>query len=213
MIDDIITRRLTELEEESERIKKPGDERNSYYVGIGDFRKWTTSVLNLLQRAFGEDSVHFQSFNKQAQDIQGYTREFEVLLGIFQAAKEDYEKGYLFHIRLLIKAEVLGDALDQATELLASGHKDAAAIASRVALEIALKGLCVREGVPPQQSLHLMNVELARKGMYNQLKRDQITGWARLGNRAAHGEWNEYNTGDVDNLIQEVRRFVTDYLS
>ena len=40
------------------------------------------------------------------------------------AAKEDYEGGYLFNIRGLIRREVFDDVLEQALDPLHAGYKD-----------------------------------------------------------------------------------------
>jgi hypothetical protein len=46
---------------------------------------------------------------------------FLKLRAIFEAAKEDYEGGYLNSLRLLVQSEVFDSELEQASELLASG--------------------------------------------------------------------------------------------
>ena len=57
-----------------------------------------------------------------------------------------------------------------------------------------------------------MNTELCKAGKYNMAKQKQITAWADLRNKAAHGEWSEYNQEDVSDFINGVERFVADVL-
>jgi hypothetical protein len=57
-----------------------------------------------------------------------------------------------------------------------------------------------------------MNVELCKAGIYNMAKQKQITAWAELRNKAAHGEWSEYDSNDVKDFYEGVHRFIADYL-
>lgn len=57
-----------------------------------------------------------------------------------------------------------------------------------------------------------MNVELCKARAYNIAKQKQITAWADLRNKAAHGEWNAYTEPDVRDLLAGVKRFIADYL-
>lgn len=148
-IDDLIKKRLEELEQKAEAISAnkvfafEGEDGVRYFkVNAPDSRAWATSVMNLLQRVFGEDSPHYKNFSQHYQHFHGYEENFENCRAIFRAAKEDYEGGYLFNTRGLIQAEVFSDFLEQATELLQAGHKDPACVVAGVALETTLKELC-----------------------------------------------------------------------
>jgi hypothetical protein len=217
-MDKLIRQRFTELEEKAAAIAAArqfrfrGEGGVEYYnINSASFKEWGTSVLNLLQRAFGESSVHYQNFYEDFKAFREWESEFEDCRGVFQAAKEDYEGGYLFSIRALVKAEVLDDALEQATQLLHAGYKDPACVLAGVALEITLKEMCTRENIT-HGKLDRMNVELCKAGTYNMAKQKQITAWADLRNKAAHGEWTVYSGADVDDFIKGVNRFIADYL-
>lgn len=58
-----------------------------------------------------------------------------------------------------------------------------------------------------------MNVELAKIGIYNQFIKDKVSSIGKLRNHAAHGEWNEFEKKDVEDMIRDVRRFMEDYFS
>lgn len=133
-LDELIKRRFTELEEQaitviasSESITHLNEDRGeSFEVTViphSAFVGWATSVLSLLQHALGEDSIHYKHFANHFRLFKGSESDFESCRAIFRAAKADYEGGYLFNVRALIKAEVLGDALDQAADLLNAGYK------------------------------------------------------------------------------------------
>lgn len=190
--DKLIEQRFSELVKKAEAVastRRGNDSRSG--INHEKFHEWATGVLSLLQSVFGESRPHYQNFFKLYSSFLGYFSDFEQCRGVFQAAKEDYESGYLFSVRALIKAENSIDILDQASEMLKAGYKDPACVLAGVALEIALKELCIRHGIS-QQKIDAMNAELCKKAVYNMGMQKQITAWAHWRNKAAHGEWHEY---------------------
>ena len=215
-LDPIIIRRFKELSAKAEAILAAkvvdfvNNEGRQYFKVPSDmYKEWATNVLNLLHRTFGESSVHYKNLAEHYEKFEGWLTNFNDSYGIFRAAREDYEGGYLFNIRTLAKAEVLSDAIDQAKELLASGYKDPACILARVALESALKDLASRHGVG-EGKLDRMNADLTKAGAYNMAKQKQITAWAEIGNKAAHGEWSHYTTQDAAAMVAGVESLVAD---
>src|SRR5436190_13271198 len=121
--------------------------KTHFKVDRAEVLTWGTSVVNLLQRVLGEDSVHFKKFHAHFENFDRWESQFSDYRAIFRAAKEDYEGGYLFKVRSLIQAEVFDDALEQAAELLRAGYKDPACVVVGVTLETTLKELCTRNGI------------------------------------------------------------------
>ena len=218
-LDSLIQKRFAELEDNAKTISESREKdfvsnkgEIHYKVASPVFRGWVVKVLSLLQRIFGEDSVHHQQFQENSKKIHRVTKDtFEICLSIFQASKDDYEGGYLFNVRALVKAEVLDDALEQAEKILNAGYKDPACVVVGVALEITIKEMCTRNGIP-HKKLDGMNVELCKAGIYNMAKQKQITAWADLRNDGAHGNWAEYNIADVKDFLNGVQRFIADFL-
>jgi hypothetical protein len=166
-----------------------------------------------LQRAFGESTVHYKVFHEQYVKHSDpiYESYFMELAAILAAAKEDYSGGYLFNLKSLVKAEVLDDATEQAHELLTAGYKDPACVVCGISLEVAIKEMASRQGITLAK-LEKMNADLCKAGVYNMAKQKQITAWADLRNKAAHGEWNAYNAADVQEMLDGIKRFIADYL-
>jgi hypothetical protein len=133
------------------------------------------------------------------------------LKSIFSAAKEDFFSGYLSSVKVLVQAEVFDSELEQASELLSSGYCTAAAVIAGVVLETALRDLCDRNGIP-HGKLDKMNADLAKASAYNMLNQKRITALADIRNNAAHGKTSQFTDQDVDNMIKDVRRFLSDYL-
>jgi len=193
-LDPIVVRRFTELEAKAEAVSAAKEfdfsslEGKQYFkVPTAEYKEWATNALNLLSRTFGEQSVHYKHLSEHYSGFKGWHSDFKDSFGIFKAAREDFEGGYLFNIRTLAKAEVLADAISQAKDLLKSNYKDPAAILARVALESAIKDLAARHGVPDGK-LDKMNADLSKAGAYNMAKQKLITAWSEIGNKAAHGD-------------------------
>jgi hypothetical protein len=216
--DKLVLQRFDELEQKATTIKEKrvfdfqSNEGVKYFnIDSASFRGWATSVLNILQRVFGEESVHYRNFDELYRDIHYSEIYFEECRAICRAAREDYEGGYLFKIRGLIQAEVFDNVLDQATELLGGGYKDPACVVAGVALETTLKELCARNGIA-QSKLDRMNADLAKAGVYNVGMQKQITAWADRRNKAAHGDWSAYSSDDVGDMIRGVTRLIAESL-
>ncbi len=106
--------------------------------------------------------------------------------------------------------------------LLSEGHKDAAAVMCGSELEKHLRKLCVSNGIdvflpvgsvgePQPKRAARLNAELASINVYGKLDQKNITSWLDLRNKAAHGDYHEYNADQVSLMIQGVREFVTRY--
>ena len=105
----LVSQRFQELAAKADRISTAKtldftarDTGTRYYkINRAHFSGWATSVLNLLQRVFGEDSIHFQHFSETAAHVRDSESKFRNGLAIFNAAREDYEGGYLFNVQSL----------------------------------------------------------------------------------------------------------------
>lgn len=220
-LDELIKKRFAELEEQAKVVIGLTEsetyfngDRGAYdvtFIQQSAFVGWATSVLSLLQHALGENSIHYKHFTEYVKRFNGSESDFEACQAIFNAAKADYEGGYLFSVRALIKAEILGDALEQAEDLLNAGYKNPACIVIGIALETTLKEMCSRSGIQ-HSKLDRMNSDLSKAGIYNLAKQKQITAWADLRNKAAHGDWNAYSETDVRAFLNGVKQFIEDFL-
>jgi hypothetical protein len=183
------------------------------------FRGWRLNASNLLMQVCGKESRHYKEF-ESIERTMGFKTIDEFVRGlraVFVATKDDYEGGYLRSIRSFVRAELFDDELEQATELLASGYTAAAAVVARVVLETTLRTLCgdcspvieVRKPDGKWVKLEKLNADLAKAGVYDTLVQKQVTWLAGVGNDAAHG--NPVKDADVEDMIAQVRRFVTEH--
>ena len=100
-----------------------------------------------------------------------------------------------------------------AKQLLESGYKDAAAVICGSTLESHLRELCKKFGIATEvngrpKKADKMNSELAKATAYSALDHKSVTAWLGLRNKAAHGEYGEYDENQVDVLISGVEHFV-----
>jgi len=175
---------------------------------------WAVKARTLISSACGKESEHYASF-VGAEAVNSYEdspARLKHMGAVFFAAREDFEGGYLNSIRNLVQAELAGNEIDQATELLKSGYFAAAAVVAGVVLETTLRSLSEKRGLPVG-SMDRMNADLAKAGEYNVLVQKRLTPLAAVRNSAAHGKLAEYTNDDVKNLISEVERFVAERLS
>lgn len=217
-MNKLVIQRFAELAEKANAILASKtynfqDEKGVPYYKINSpaVTSWGTSVLNLLHRSFGEDSIHFKQFQGRFQSTVEWESAFLECNAVFKSAKEDYEGGYLFNMRSLIQAEIFDDALGQATELLRAGYKDPACVVAGVTLETTLKELCSRNRIPLGK-MDKMNADLCKAGIYNMGMQKQITAWADRRNKAAHGDWTAYSDADVEDMIKGVNRLIAEQL-
>lgn len=186
---------------------------SSDYVNDEMVTQWAISCLHLLQRVFGRDSDHHQSFKDLVPTLTDYsdgTKTVQKALGVMKAAKDDFEHGYLFEIEGLIQAEVFDDFIEQAAHLLDTGYYGPAAVIAGIVLEEGLRRHCHQNDVAirPKAMIGELNDSLAKSGLYNNVTKQKIATVATIRNHAAHGQWNEFDGKDVKQMIEWVRLFM-----
>ncbi len=178
------------------------------------YTEWCLKVKNLFILCAGEKSVYYKDFSERASKKLSNYILFDYLVGIFNAAKNDYENGYLTSMRTLITAEVFDSELEQAQELLDSKYHVAAAVIAGTVLETGLRELCdIQSPQINHGKLDKMNADLKKAGVYNQLQSKRITALADLRNSAAHGKNSEFNHADVQTMIRDIESFLANHLS
>jgi hypothetical protein len=83
--DNLALKRFAELAEAYKDVKII-DAKNSYgtkYVDKPTWQKWATSVLNLIQKTFGEKSPHYLNFSELYIKFTYSVDDLETAMGIF----------------------------------------------------------------------------------------------------------------------------------
>ena len=181
------------------------------------YTRFRTQALNLIRRSCGENSDHYQELKMYGKDKVAASNSyyFPHCLGILEAAQKDFESGLLFNIRQLIRAELLDDFIEQAETLLDTGYYVPAASLAGAILEDTLRKLCDKHDItiPKSTKLDQLNIELAKEEVYGKLIQKRITAIADIRNNADHGNFDEFKSEDVKDMVKWIRSFVSDYLN
>lgn len=181
-------------------------------LALNRYQSFKTRALNLIRRAFGVDSDHYQELQRLGDSLAVGELEFTqfaACLGIVEAAQHDLEAGLLFDMKALIGAELLGEFIEQADTLLAAGYHIPAASLAGAVLEDTLRKLWISNEwpLPEKSSINLLSADLAKAGKYNKLTQKQITVHAEVRNNADHGYYDRVSPTDVEEMLKWVRRF------
>lgn len=196
-----------------------GWDGREYHNGYPDdisYRRFRTEAMNLVRRICGENSDHYQELKRLAEGKHsaGNSYYFKDCFGVLEAAHRDFQGGYLFDLRSLVRAELLGDFIDQAEALLTEGYYVPAASLAGAVLEDTLRKLCNKNKipVPDKTKIDKLNADLARAEVYNKLVQKRITVLADIRNNADHGQFDKFSLEDVEDMVKWLRRFTADYL-
>ncbi|WP_239993118.1 DUF4145 domain-containing protein [Candidatus Methylomirabilis limnetica] len=205
---DVTARRFTELERQMARVQPSGNSPS------GEWYEWATSVLNLLQRAFGAESAHLQNFQRVYNNFTGWGSDVEAAKGVFRAAKTDYDGGYIFNLETAISGEIFGDFVGLAKRSLAEGHKDVAAVLACAALEDVLKRFAARHRIDTaDRSMQDVVNALKAKGLVGGAQKTLLGTMPKIRDYAMHAEWTKIDPADVSSVIGFVEQFLISHFS
>ncbi|MCE0499282.1 MAG: hypothetical protein LV481_15185 [Methylacidiphilales bacterium] len=184
--------------------------------------EWRTKSATLLSQVLPKSSIHGNA-PEQFLDVTAQT--IETGLSTLRAVKDDFENGYLDDLFSQIEAEIASDYMGQAEELLAEGgsgkydHVPAAVLAGAI-LEKGLRKICDLQTPPiltkksdgKPKTLDPLIDDLKKAGIFNDLKAKQLKAWAAIRNKAAHGEFDQFNKTEVKAMIEGISGFLADYL-
>jgi|SRR5271165_3285737 len=154
---------------------------------------------------------------KTAEETRPTHLKTPTLLGVLRAIKADVEAGWLSTVAEVLHADTFANFLEQSTELLDKGYKDAAAVLAGAVLEAHLKLLCQKFSVPVAQpsgapkKATVINVDLVKAGTYGTVQQKAIDAWQGIRNSAAHGDFNDYDEIAVRNMNSGVTAFIASH--
>ena len=178
-----------------------------------DRQSLVTRSIVAIRRISGANSI----YNSEVERIIKQTPQLHVhtspILGIVQALRDDIKDGFLQNLSEIVHAEIFSDFLDMAKHLNDAGYKDPAAVIAGSTLESHLKKLAAKNGVPTEigdkpVKAEKLNQDLAKATAYGILDQKAITAFLDLRNKAAHGNYADYSTEQVKNLISGITDFI-----
>ena len=167
-----------------------------------------TSALNLLARLTSDESFYV----RELRDMQ-MLNPF-VVKGIIEAARVDFTQGFMVDNKLLISAEVFADFLVQAEVLIDNDYKDAAAVIIRAVLEDGLRRVCDARGlqINPKAGVDELAKALLKVNALSSVQFKEIEAKKEIGNKAAHGKFDQFTKQDVVAFHEFVQRFLATVL-
>jgi hypothetical protein len=189
------------------RQEDPHDDHR--FVPDGLWHTWAISAQSLIKAVFGSDSPHYQKFT--ALYGQATAAEYQLLMlsAVFEAAKNDFEGGYVFDVDLRVSGEVFGDFVTLARQSLSEGHKDVAAVLASAALEDALKRFATANGLSVNgKAMQDVVNTLKSAGLVSGAQKGLLDAMPRIRNAALHAEWGKVSEADVGSVLGYVDQFL-----
>lgn len=226
-LDSRITTEINDLVEVGLRLHRSASMSDSGIGGdeLAELAMWVTRLGQLIRKLYGEKSQHFASYNRALSTNNfynlhsGYYDHFTQVFGVAKAIQHDLTHGLLVDFKSLVQAEVFADFLEMGEYLLSEGYKDAAAVIIGSVLEDGLRKLCERASLPlvtesgKPLTIDPLNAQLAKAEIYSKLVQKQVTTWAHVRNRAAHGEFAEYTLEQVKMMLLFTQGFTSEHLA
>ena len=178
-----------------------------------------TRCITVVERASGLNSTYSKEVRRISAEVRSTRnvmyRNVAKEIGVVKALLYDINSGSIKNIEEIIHGDLFSDFLEMASHLVEQKYKDPAAVMAGSTLEVHLRKLCdkndidtvKRDGKPKKADT--LNAELAQADVYEKLDHKSVTAWLDLRNKAAHGEYSEYDEGQVRLLIDGVRDFIT----
>lgn len=211
MIHQTFARRFSELADGFTKLQLHPNSggRSGSHVKEGDWKRWATSAQSLIRAVYGDDSPHYANFLKAYTDCAGYEHSVLALRGVFLAAKDDFDGGYVFNADLRISGEVFGNFIGLSKQAMAEGHKDVAAVLACAALEDALKRFANANGIATSGSTmqEVVNA-LKGKGLVSGAQKSLLDTMPKVRNLALHAEWAKLTEPEVNSVIGFVEQFL-----
>ena len=220
---DIILKRINEIIRQAEDIINKKEARRVTYI--------ISSIQNILQNVYSgkvPDHLNYEYFienifpkiSSQPQYIPRYKKidKLIVYLEAFKAFRDDLKSSLISHLSNIVSVDIFNNLIDQATQLRENNTEPlnrAACVLTRIVLEDTLLKLCKNKGISlSNNKASIANNELKRNNIYGQAKWREIQSWLDIGNKAAHPnpEFKMINEIDMDNMINNVKRFTELYL-
>lgn len=172
-----------------------------------DYTQWKVQCQNLLRDVFGEDSEYYRWFDGIGKRRFSRSKVGDHL-AVVVGALEDLRGGFLIGQEFIVAGAVFDDVLQEAKHLQQAGHKDAAAVLGRTVLEDALRRLARSAEVDDTGQVSGVNDRLKEAGLLTQPRWRGVRTMLDVGNAAAHGEFDQYDHGDVAKMLDDIEAFL-----
>ncbi|WP_295932974.1 DUF4145 domain-containing protein [uncultured Xanthomonas sp.] len=209
-IQENLEQRFSALEESGRKLPIIG--QSSRHVEAQAFYNWSGNALSLIRGVFGDSSSHFSQFNSELSRINSNyidERHYKAFLGIFLAAKSDFDDGFIFSVEKSIAGELFGDLVALAKTSLSEGHHTVAAVLASAALEDALKKYALSFGLDIEgKTMEQVVNSLKSKGAVTGAQKALLSAMPKVRNHAMHADWDKLTPQDAGSVIGFVESFL-----
>ena len=207
-----LTLRFSELARQAEPLREADRGDGFAEVPGQPFYMWAVSAQSAIQAAFGRQSPHYQSFDRELQALSNktvYQQRLEAVRGIFLAAKADVDGGHLYDLQRTTAGEVVGDFVGLAKLALSEGHHTVAAVLASAALEDALKRFAAENDLDvTDKTMEDVVNALKSKGLVSGPQKALLAAMPKLRNKAMHADWESITPQDAGSIIGYVEQFL-----
>jgi len=219
MKKDIFVKQLGVLIDEYNSLRPKSKYNDLSDLPKPDRQSLVTKSIAAVHRISGSNSPYVAEINRILSRNPELHEHTSPIIGVVKALRDDIEAGYIQSLAELIHGEIFADFLEMAQHLSDNGFKDAAAVITGSTLESHIRKLCTKNSIPVEEAAKdgnprpikadSLNSELTKANIYSKLDQKSVTAWLDLRNKAAHGNYDQYNADQVKLFISGVREFFT----
>lgn len=216
MTRDKLIKRAEELVELGNAVLATRQKREyTESIDTGKMHGFRSAALSFIERLYGSGHSHYKEFDSSTNSY--HPNHARSGISILESIRDEIGGDWLFSVRGLITAEVFSDFIEMANHLSENGYKDPAAVIAGSVLEEHLRQLCYTSGIDVEFSskgdvkpkkADRLNSELSSADVYSKLDQKAITMWLDVRNKAAHGQFDEYNDSQVSGMISGIVEFM-----
>lgn len=211
-------KQLTDINSEFEAMRA-----RSGHDDLSDLPDYETQALvskgvAAIERIAGARSAYSAEVQRILNKLPLLFQHLSSIMGVVKALHSEIANGHGESLIELAHADVFADFLEMAQHLLDAGYKDASAVIAGSSLEAHLRALCIKNSLPTEFSksngdvvskkADMMNSDLVTAGAYQKLDQKGVAAWLDLRNKAAHGQYAEYQKPQVQLLVSGVLEFI-----
>ena len=178
---------------------------------------WFMKCENVIGVVFGIESLQMKRFLniRDSKEIVELSEKLSNIKGLLDADLDDLKEGFLLGQEFIIANEVFDSVLEEAKFFIfEQKNKDIGAILLRIVLEDAIKRIAKKENLDIEnKKASILDNELKASNYFIQTVWRQNQAWLDIGNKAAHGDFGEYDLTQVESFYNGLVNFLSSQFS
>ncbi len=178
---------------------------------------WLTRAVNAVERITGKDSTYSREavgIARGAHRVGGISIDnIQMLVGHLRALSDIIQRGYLTTIEDEVSATDFREFLSHARAFHEAGKKIEASVIAASVFEDTLRKVADRNQIDRTKEVDTLISALKRTGAISKTDAQQFRYYAGLRNAALHASWDEFDIGQVADLIQGTEKLIQEELA